>query len=119
MSVFIKINGANYNTVEYDIPSDRAFREAWSVDTENSVITVDLEKAKDLWREKIRDARKSKFTELDAEYMKALETNGDTSLIISEKQNLRNAPNDENINSANSVEALKFIQPLAPAIIIK
>lgn len=45
-----------------DIPSDRTFRNAWTPD-----LTVDIAKARGVWKQKMRTARVPKFALLDAE----------------------------------------------------
>ena len=49
-------------------------------------ITVNIAKAKNLWKDKIRRARKSKLEALDIEFMQAQETGADTSAIIAKKK---------------------------------
>lgn len=119
MSVFIKIKGTDYNISDYDVPSERAFRDAWTVTEDSTAISIDMEKAKEIWRNKIRDARKQSLIDLDAEYLRALETGGNTETISAKKQLLRDAPSDEGIDASTSPELLKFVQPLKPDIIIK
>ena len=45
-------------------------------------ITVDIAKAKNIWKEKIRKAREPKLAALDIEFMKAQEAGSDTSTIV-------------------------------------
>ena len=69
------------------IPEDRTFRNTWK--HEEGQIVEDIEKSKSLWKEKLRLERKPLFDAQDTLFMKALESNADTSLIIKEKQRLR------------------------------
>lgn len=78
---------------------------------EAGVISVDMDKAKEIWREKIRMARTGKLEALDAQFMKALETGADTSAIVAEKQALRDAPADPAIDAATTPDELKLVQP--------
>ena len=67
-----------------------------------------MDKAKEIFRDKIREARKEKFEELDYVFMRAVEI-GDTeeqSRISSEKQILRDAPADPDIDAATNVNEL-------------
>ena len=108
---FIKLGAKRYDTAEWEFPSERTFRDAWAVDNTNDVITVDLEKAKDIWRDKIRAARIPEFEKLDTKFMKALETGADITDIIAQKQALRDAPDLPEIDNATTIEELKAIQP--------
>ena len=68
---------------------------------------VDMAKAKEIHKTKIRTARKPKLEELDVEFQKAQETGSDTSTIVSKKQALRDAPADSAIAAASDTDALK------------
>ena len=68
---------------------------------------VDMAKAKEIHKAKIRTARKPKLEELDVEFQKAQEAGSDTSTIVSKKQALRDAPADSAITSASDTDALK------------
>ena len=72
-----------------------------------TIITTDMAKAKEIHRTRIRNARPSKFAELDIEFQRALETSADTSSIIAKKQALRDAPADSGIAAASDTDALK------------
>ncbi|NVJ92515.1 MAG: hypothetical protein HWE34_12695 [Methylocystaceae bacterium] len=91
--------------------NDRTFRDAWAL--EGDVIAVDMVKARDIWREKIRAARVPVFNQLDADFMKALESGNVTSqqTIALQKQALRDATDDPTIDSALSPDDLKLVQP--------
>ena len=89
------------------VPSDRHFRGAWSLN--GSVISEDMDSARAIFRDKVREVRNPKLTALDADYMKALE-DGDTaaqSAIATVKQSLRDAPAAAAIDSASDIAALK------------
>jgi hypothetical protein len=68
---------------------------------------VDMAKARELHKTKIRAARTPKLAELDVEFQKAQETSADTSAIVAKKQALRDAPADSAIGSASDTAALK------------
>jgi hypothetical protein len=92
-------------------PTERIFREAWALN--NNVIEVDMVKAREIWRDKIRQARISVMEGLDADFMKALEV-GNVPLqqsIAAQKQALRDAPSDGGIDAAMTSEELKAVQP--------
>ena len=87
---------------------DNEFRNAWSCDADMNP-TIDMEKARDVWRDKIRIARKPKLAELDIQYMRAQEAGEDTSAIVATKNKLRDFPAKPEITSATTVEELKVI----------
>lgn len=109
----IKIGALSVDATDYETPTERTFRDAWSFggDPEAGVITVNMDKAKTIWRDKIRVARDAAFPALDAAFMKALETGADTSDIVAKKQALRDAPADPAIDAATTPEQLKAVQP--------
>ena len=47
---------------------------------------IDMAKAKEIHKNKIRQARTPKLAELDIEFQKAQETSADTSAIVAKKQ---------------------------------
>jgi hypothetical protein len=108
-SNFVNLGGTDYDIEDYTLPADRTFREAWDTPT-GAVIGVNMDKAKDIWRDKIRSVRPDEFEKLDAEFMKALETNNDTSSIVAQKQALRDAPQHPDIDAATTPEELKLVQ---------
>ena len=114
MTTYIKIGANKYNAADYQAPADRTFRDAWDNPPEGSdVIGVDMGKARDIWRDKIRAARVPEFDRLDAAYLRALEE-GDTAAqaaIISAKQALRDAPADPAIDAAQTPDQLKLVRP--------
>tara|TARA_B100001287_G_scaffold231203_1_gene201975 strand:+ start:5233 stop:5472 length:240 start_codon:yes stop_codon:yes gene_type:complete len=58
------------------------------------VITVDIEKAKEIVKEKLRLDRKPLLEAEDVKFQRALETGADTTDIVAEKQRLRDITND-------------------------
>ena len=68
---------------------------------------IDMAKAREIHKDKIREARAPKLAELDIEFQKALETSADTSAIVAKKQALRDAPADSDIAAASDTDALK------------
>ena len=87
---------------------DEQFRNAWVCDTDLNP-TICIQKAKEVWREKIRQKRGPVLLDLDVQYMRALESNNDTSEIVESKQELRDLPQNPDIESANSIEDLKNV----------
>ena len=68
---------------------------------------VDMAKAREIHKSKIRAAREPKLAELDIEFQKALETGASTTDIVVKKDDLRDAPADSGIAAANDTDALK------------
>ena len=68
---------------------------------------VDMAKAREIHKTKIRNARTPKLQELDIEFQKALETSSSTTDIVAKKQALRDAPADSGIASASTADELK------------
>ena len=68
---------------------------------------VDMAKAREIHKDKIRAARVEKFKELDVEFTKALEAGTSTTDIAAKRQALRDAPADSEITSAADTDALK------------
>jgi|TARA_Y100000114_G_scaffold151860_1_gene169266 flagellar basal body rod protein FlgB len=72
-----------------------------------SIIKIDMAKAKEVHRKNIRDARAPKLAALDVDFQRALETSSDTSLIVANKQALRDAPAAAGIATATTTDELK------------
>jgi hypothetical protein len=90
------------------IPSDRSFRNAWTT-SDNSSVTVDLAKSKEVAKTKIREARDPALVKQDVAYQRADES-GDAdekAAVIARKVVLRNAPADSRISDSANVDALK------------
>ena len=72
-----------------------------------TIIKTDIAKAREVHKNKIREARVDKLTALDVEFQKALETSSDTTAIVSKKKALRDAPADSAIEAAETDADLK------------
>ena len=68
---------------------------------------IDMAKAREIHKNRIREARTPKLAELDIEFQKALETGASTTDIVAKKQALRDAPADSGIAAASDADALK------------
>ena len=111
MTTYIKIGATSYNAADYTLPAERTFREGWEAN-EDGTITVNMTKAKDIWRDKIREARKPELAKLDTAFMKALESGTSVTEISSDKQVLRDAPAHADIDAATTPDELKAVQPI-------
>ena len=74
----------------------------------HSNFSINISKAKEIHKDKIRVARTPKLAELDVEFQKALETNDDTKKaeITTKKQALRDAPAASSIDTASTPDEL-------------
>ena len=98
-------NQADASTVT--VPANRDFRGAWSLS--GSVISEDMTKAKEIFKDKIREVRTPLLDAEDVAYMKALEA-GDTdaqAASVAKKTALRDAPADSAIDAATDIAGLK------------
>lgn len=91
-----------------DLPSDRTFRDAWTIDG-----TIDLYRAKEIWMDKIRHAREQRLKELDIPWMKAMEKGHmeEAASIARLKQELRDITKREELTQATSIEEIKSFWP--------
>jgi phosphotransferase system IIA component len=71
------------------------------------MIIIDINKAKEVWKNKIRQARTSALAKLDIDFIKAQEQSLDTTSIVADKQTLRDLPNE--VDTANSIEEIKAV----------
>ena len=71
------------------------------------MITINLDKAKEITKDRLRAERKPLLEEQDVAFQRALESGGDTTQIVAEKQRLRDitALTDQ----AQSLDELKAI----------
>ena len=100
-------DGNSIAAADATVPSDRLFREAWTLS--GSTITEDLTTAKTIFKAKIREARAPLLAAEDVVYMKALE-DADTdaqAASVAKKKKLRDAPAASAITNASSISALK------------
>ena len=70
-------------------------------------ITINLDKAKDIKKVKLREERKPLLEAQDVLYMRAQESGSDTTAIVTEKQRLRDIT--KLADEASSIEELKSI----------
>lgn len=93
-----------------DLPENPEFAGAWTVpniDKGGSVITINLDRAKEIKKESLRRQRKPLLEAQDVAFQRALESNSDTTSIVAEKQRLRDIT--LLVDTATSVEDLKAI----------
>jgi len=89
------------------VPSDRHFRGAWSLS--GTVISEDMDAAKVIFKDKIREVRAPLLDAEDVVYMKALEADDASAKTasVTKKTALRDAPAASAIGSADTITKLK------------
>ncbi len=107
VNIIDKDGGALDASTASSIPSDRHFRNAWSIS--GKVISEDVTAAKVIFKEKIREVRKPLLEEQDALFMKALEDDDSSAqaTIKTKKTALRDAPAASAITNADTIAKLK------------
>lgn len=70
-------------------------------------ITINITKAKDIWKDKIRIARKPALEKLDVDFVKAQETSSNTSSIVTDKNTLRDLPSK--VDDATTTDEIKAV----------
>jgi uncharacterized protein YdaT len=68
-------------------------------------IIIDINKAKEITKDRLRVERKPLLESLDVAFQRALESNADTSAIVAEKQRLRNIT--KQVDAITTIEELK------------
>ena len=71
-------------------------------------IIVDINKAKDITRERLRAERKPLLEAQDVAFQRALESSADTTAIVAEKQRLRDITTL--VDTVNAEEELKALE---------
>ena len=71
------------------------------------MITIDITKAKEVWKNKIRLKRAGALKKLDLDFMKAQEVGTDTTSIVADKNTLRDLP--EQVDAATTVDEIKAV----------
>ena len=89
------------------VPSDRHFRGAWTLN--GKVISEDMDAAKVIFKDKIREVRAPLLDAEDVVYMKALEADDADAKTasVNKKKALRDAPAASAITSADTIAKLK------------
>ncbi len=71
-------------------------------------IIIDINKAKEITKDRLRIKRKPLLESQDVAFQRALESGADTSAIVAEKQRLRDITNK--VNAVNTLEELKLME---------
>jgi hypothetical protein len=73
------------------------------------MITINMDKAKEITKARLRQDREPLLAAQDVAFQRALETNADTSAIVAEKQRLRDIT--QLADAATTLDELKAITP--------
>lgn len=110
-----EIAKSNINAVSWeiinpeDVPTDRTFRNAWKM--AGKKLDIDMDKAREMTKERLRAERAPLLAAQDAEFMKALESGDKTRMdkVAAEKQKLRDITASPALAAAKTPDDLKAI----------
>jgi hypothetical protein len=89
-----------------DLPRDNDFFDAWEL--ANGVVTVSLIKAKEITKKRLRAERDPLLAAQDVAFQRALESGLPTTVIVAEKQRLRDVPSlADTATTLDSLRSLK------------
>jgi hypothetical protein len=97
------------------LPSDKTYRAAWRHNADG--VYIDIESARALHRDWLREMRKAIFADLDEEYLRADEIADESTKaaakadIVKRKAELRDVTIDPRIDAAKTVDELKLAIP--------
>lgn len=93
--------------------TDATFRRAWR--KKGMTFGVDMPMAREIWRNKMRQTRAPLLSDLDVQFMRAVEKSRSTKKIAARKQLLRDVTADPAIEAAQTPEELRAVWP--PALV--
>jgi hypothetical protein len=110
-----KYNRPMYRVVKrQEIPADQTYRDCWRLsDTEEELIAIDVDKAKEVWKQKMREARTPIMEKLDTDFFRAME-DGDTDKqknIANMKRLLRDVTKLPELENAKTVDEIETVWP--------
>lgn len=93
-----------------ELPEDRYFRNAWRDD---GAISVDMPKAREIHRDRLRALRKPVLADLDVAYMRAQEASDTKAAadVVAQKDALRDCTDDPRIDAATTPDELRAVIP--------
>lgn len=89
-----------------DLPKDNDFFDAWEL--VDGVVTVNLAKAKEITKKRLRAEREPLLSAQDVLFQRAIESNSNTSAIVNEKQRLRDITSLTDF--ATTLQSLRYIK---------
>ena len=108
--------GAEQKIMDTDDLQDRSFRDAWEFHKDDG-IAVSLDKAKEITKERLRSERAPLLEAQDVEFTKAIEAGSDFTLIVAEKQRLRDIT--QLAETATTLEELKSITAAKASAVVE
>ena len=87
------------------LPSCFDFAMAW--EQSNGVVSINIAKAREITKDRLRFDRQPLLSNLDIQFQRALETGAPTAAIVAEKQRLRDITNLP--DSCNTIEELRAL----------
>jgi hypothetical protein len=97
---------------DWQPPEDRTFRNAWTL-ADGAEIAVEMQKARELWKDKMRKARAPLLAALDVEMSRAFKDGAGQEEIGARRQALRDVTADPAIEAAKTPEELRLVWPEA------
>ena len=88
------------------LPTDNDFYDAWEL--ADGVVTVNLAKAKEITKKRLRAEREPLLAAQDVAFQRALESGADTSAIVAEKNRLRDVTGL--VDAVTTLEGLRAIK---------
>ena len=116
VKTYVVVDGQTLDTAAYALPQNRHFSDAWALsedENHNQIVVIDVEKAKEVWKRRMREARAPILTKLDAEYFRAMEEGSATKQksIAAQKKLLRDVTALPELLNATSVEEIEAVWP--------
>lgn len=116
VKTYVVVDGQTLDTADYAFPQNRYFTDAWAISEDSNhkqIIVIDVEKAKEVWKRRMREARAPIMAKLDADYFRALETTDTAKAteIAAKKQLLRDVTKLPELLNATAVEEIEAVWP--------
>jgi hypothetical protein len=93
-----------------EMPVDRDFREAW---TDSGKLTIDMDRARAIHQDRLRQLRSPKLAALDVEMSRAYKDAARQEAIEARRQRLRDVTDDPAIAAARTPDELRAVLPAA------
>ena len=111
MTTYVQFDGQTVPTAAYPVPEHRSLRNAWVHPGAGSVIIVNMEAAREIVRNDIRNQRSPRWQAADEAWFKAQESADEEAITVAvaHKNKLRDAPASDLITNATTPEILAAI----------
>ncbi|HET7851986.1 MAG TPA: hypothetical protein VFK91_04500, partial [Methyloceanibacter sp.] len=97
---------------DWQPPQDRTFRNAWTLGA-GGAVDVDMPRAREVWRARMRKARAPLLAALDVDMSRAFRDSARQNEIEAKRQTLRDVTADPAIEAATTPEELDEVWPQA------